>query len=515
MAGSRTLADGGPTLLGAAELERANGPWSTPEGLHKTNLLLRLGQSTPAQSWTIDALHYLADWTSTDQVPQALIESGQLGRYGALDPSDGGNTSRDAITGEWKRALPDGFMQASAYAEHYRLRLWSDFTFYELRQDQAPDPRLPSDQFEQAESRNLVGASFARGWNHTLLGHDSTTVLGVQARHDHIDLGLLDTQSRRPFATVTNDHVRETSAAAYLENDTTWTATLRSVVGLRVDTLHMNVEAYATPQNSGQASAHKWSPKGTVIFGPWDRTEFFVSAGEGFHSNDARGVVDRIDPTTGEPSTRVPALASAVGKEVGLRTEAWPGLQSSLALWRLDSDSEIVYDADSDIGSTSPNGASRRYGVEWNNHYTAGARWLFDADLAWTHARYARMNDNGDTGNRIPNAIPVVARLGATWHPASDWSAAIDARYFSGYPLSQDGTLKAPSALVANLRLQKELGDHVGLSLDVLNLFNRSYDDIAYQQDYKASPNGATVPSGVTVHPGEPREFRLTLRWRH
>ena len=69
----------------------------------------------------------------------------------------------------------------------------------------------------------------------------------------------------------------------------------------------------------------------------------------------------------------------------------------------------------------------------------------------------------------------------------------------------------APSALVTNMRVQRRMTDHVTLSLEVLNLFNRQYYDIAYEQDYQVSPTAPVVPNGITVHPGEPLQLRATL----
>jgi hypothetical protein len=507
--GSAVFSNTGPTLLGAVELEHENGPWTTPENMHKTNALARLSDGNIANGWSLDGIHYDSAWNSTDQVPLELINSGQLGRFSALDPTDGGESGREILSGEWHRTDAAGYTKVSAYLEHYRLQLWSNFTFDELRPS-------TGDQFEQAESRNMVGGQAARGWNHTLFGNDSTTELGLQLRHDNIDVGLLNTEAREPFATVSNDQVSETSAGLYLQNTTIWNPWLRTLAGLREDMVSMNMTAYSLPQNSGSASGSKFSPKLSVILGPWAKTEFFISAGKGFHSNDARGVIDKWDSTQpGTPSTPVPALVSSLGKEIGLRTEAIDGLQSSLALWSLNSDSEIVYSADSAIGSTEANGASKRTGVEWNNHWIANRWFLVDADMAWTRAHYTDMNANGDTGNLIPNAVSKVARFGATIHDVCSWSATVEARYIGSYPLSQDGSLTAPSALVTNLRVGHEISPGTTISLDALNLFNRQYYDIAYQQDYQVSPSSTPVPSGMTVHPGEPRQLRVTLRLKY
>jgi hypothetical protein len=494
----------GSKILGAVELLKENGPWTLPEDLHKFNGLVRLSDGTAENGWSIDGIVYDAHWNSTDQVPLSVIESGQLGRFSALDPSDGGDTGRDVISGQWHSRDEQGYLKASFFAEHYRLQLWSDFTYFELRP-------ATGDQFEQEEHRDLVGGEFIRGWNHAVLGAQSVTEVGLQVRHDHIDVGLFDTEDRRVFATVSNERVGETEAGLYAQNTTFWTGWFRSLVGLREDGISMDALSYSTAQNSGSASGNRLSPKMSLIFGPWYRTEFFLDAGRGFHSNDARGVIDRVDPTTGQPASPVPALVGSFGREVGVRSEFVPGLQSSLALWSLNSDSELVYNADSDIGSTSPNAASKRDGVEWNNHLVAGEHLLLDLDLAWTHARYAEPNQNGQLGDFIPNAVPKVGIFRATIQNYGPWTLGIETRYIGSYPLSQDGTLVSSSAIVTNLRLAREISPRVSIFLDALNVFNRPYYDIEYEQDYRVTPTSAIVPQGITAHPGEPREFRVTL----
>ncbi len=324
----------GPILLGALEIMRNNGPWAVREDMQKTSALVRLADGNRASGWSIDAVYYDARWNSTDQVPLALINAGQLGRFSALDPSDGGNTGRQIISGEWHNTDAGGYARVSAYLQHYRLQLWSNLTYFELRP-------ATGDQFAQAENRTVLGGQAVKGWAHSLLGHDSITEMGLQLRHDNIDVGLQDTQARVPFATVSSDRVGESSAGLYLQNITTWTPWLRTLAGLR-DKFYMNLASSVLPQNSGSASGSRLSPKLSVILGPWAKTELFANAGRGFHSNDARGVIDRIDPTTGGPATAVPALVGSTGKEIGARTEWIKGLQSSVALWRLDNQSELV-----------------------------------------------------------------------------------------------------------------------------------------------------------------------------
>jgi outer membrane receptor protein involved in Fe transport len=204
-----------------------------------------------------------------------------------------------------------------------------------------------------------------------------------------------------------------------------------------------------------------------------------------------------------------------VGKEIGLRSEAMESLQSSLALWSLQSQSEIVYNADSDIGSTSPNGASSRQGIELNQHWTPSKSFIFDVDASWVRAHFSKMNDNGEVGNLIPNAVGKVFNSRVTWHENEIWSLGLEWRYIGSYPLSQDGSLVAPASTIFNARYRRKISSDVDISLDILNALNRRYFDIAYQQDFQACTQCAYNPNGETVHPGEPRQFRLTLRWSY
>lgn len=527
----------GPTLLGAIESVAQDGPWSTAEGLARTNAVMRLSDGSQARGWSLSGNAYQSRWNATDQVPLSMLQTGQLGTYGTLDPSDGGEASRASLAAEWHDVDASGYRRVSGYVQRSHLQLWSDFTYFAYRNPAlgcsqiannvgigsfnlpgfapgdcplAPTAGAPTDQFSQFENRNTMGGGWVRGWNHAWAGRPSVTEVGLQVRHDDIDVGLQDTQQRVAFYTVSRDQVRQTALGLTLQNATAWTPWLRTLAGARLDELEMRVDSRVIAQNSGGASQSLISPKVSVVFGPWNRTEIFINAGSGLHSNDARGVVARIDASTGAAATPVPALVASFGRELGVRSEPWPGYQTSLALWSLDSASELVYSADS--GSTEPRGASRRYGVEWSNHWIYRHWLLVDADMAWTHARYAAMDDNGSTGNMIANAVSQVAILRATALGLGAWSVGWETRFIGAYPLSQDGTLVAPSSTVSSFRVRRALSRDAEIGVDVLNVFDALYYDIAYQQDYQTSANGAYVASGQTVHPGEPRQVRVTLR---
>jgi outer membrane cobalamin receptor len=495
--GGSTQADagGGVRLLAALEVMQNDGPWTVPEDLTRLNGIATASSGTSARGWSTSLMGYDAEWTSTDQVPQRLLQSGALGRFDSLDPTSGGDTSRWSLSGEWHDNSDSGNSKVTAYAMRYRLDLYSNFT-YQL--ERPPE----GDQFRQKDERWVYGLKASHAFTHDLAGLDARTEFGVQARHDRIDLGLYDTVQRQVTAITREDRVEQTLAGVYGQTGLGFSPLLRGVFGLRGDYYRADVDSLLLEANSGATSDVQWSPKLSLIAGPVAMTEFFFNAGRGFHSNDARGTTARIDPKTGDPVDRVPALSASTGYEIGARTEWLPGLQSSLALWTLDFDSELVYVGDA--GATEASEASERRGVEWNNRYIPQPWLLFDADLAWTRARFK----NGD---RIPNSVDRVASVSATVREMGPWSASLQWRYLGAGALIEDNSVRSDSAITANLRISRQFGPKAELTLDVFNLFDREVDDIQYFYESRVAGEPGPV-ADKHVHPAEPRLLRLALR---
>ena len=503
--GSAAIGDG-RSLLGAVELMHNDGPWTVPEHLRKANTVLTLSDGSRAEGWSASLMAYDAKWDSTDQIPQRLVDArsyaGQsFGRYDSLDPTDGGQTHRNSLSGEWHRDTDTTSTRVAAYAIDYALELFSNFTY-------ALERPATGDQFSQQDRRTIYGVSASHAFDHALGGLKARSEFGVQLRHDRIRVGLFDTAARQIIATTRDDKVRETLLGVYGQSTVTLTPWLRSIVGLRADQARFRVDSLSNAANSGSASDHLLSPKLSLIFGPWHRTEFFFNAGRGFHSNDARGTTATVDPKSGDPVGPVPGLVAARGLEVGARTEWIPGLQSSVALWKLDFDSELVYVGDA--GATEANRPSTRHGLEWNNRYVLLPWLLVDADLAWTHARFA---DDDQAGNRIPNAVDKVASLAITARDLGPWSASIQWRYLGSGALIEDDSVRSASSLTTNLRIGRRLTPKAELTLDVFNLFDRKLNDIEYFYESKLPGEIAPV-ADKHVHPAEPRTLRVTLAVR-
>jgi outer membrane cobalamin receptor len=482
-------------LLAAGEAMANDGPWTVPEGLQRRNAVLTLSGGDASQGFSATLMGYRARWTSTDQIPQRLIDSDALGRFDSLDPSDGGRTTRSSLSGEWHRNDGRSQTRLSVYAMRYSLALYSNFTYALERPEQG-------DQFAQKDDRSVFGLQASHAVGHSLGGLPVRSEVGLQLRHDRIRVGLFDTVARVSTATTRDDRVRETMASVYGQSSAELAPWLRAIVGVRADRVSNRVDSLSLADNSGRAHDTHVSPKLSLIAGPFAKTEVFFNAGRGLHSNDARGTTARFDPKTGDAVDAVPPLVASRGWELGARTEALPGLQSSLALWKLDFDSELVYVGDA--GATEASAASRRRGVEFNNRWTPGRHVLIDADLAWTHARFA----NGD---RIPNAVDRVASLAATVRDIGPWSASLQWRYLGSGALVEDNSVRSRSSLTTNLRVGWQVSPKVELTLDVFNLFNRKVDDIQYVYESRV-PGEAEAVADRHVHPAEPRSARLTLK---
>ena len=492
-------------LLYALETAHNNGPWDEPERFHRVNGVLRYSSATDNSRTSITAMAYSAAWHSTDQIPQRAVDQGLVGRFGALDPSDGGNTERASLSFQTERKTDTGLFKANAYAIASKLSLVSNFT-YNLDQ---PEP-LNADQFVQAESRRVLGGGASQSFATPFGGYDSSTTVGTSLRMDWLDpVGLYQGLAGQRVATVQESQVHQSLLGLYAENSTVWTPSVRTLLGARYDRMAVDVRS-SIAGNAGQQTADLASPKLSFILGPWNKTEYFVNLGSGFHSNDARGVVARIAPKEGTAIDPAPALVRTTGSELGLRTEAITGLQSSLALWQLNIGSELVFSGDA--GDTGASGASRRWGIEFNNHYRATPWLLLDADIAVSRAEFdTPQGDAPNAGRYVPGSVETVVSLGAVISDRGPWSGQFQLRYFGPRPLIEDNSQRSEATTLAYLRLGYQLNRKTKLALDVFNVFDSKASDIDY---YYASRLKGEPAEGVAdrhFHPVEPRSLRLTL----
>ena len=492
---------GNGNLLYALELFHKDGPFIHPDDYRKINGVLRYSEGSSANGFNVMAMAYRGRWNATDQIAKRAVDSGEIGRFDAIDPTDGGNAKRFSLSGAWNRTTAAGSTNINAYVIRNELDLYSNFTYF------LDDP-VNGDQFNQRDRRTTTGLNASHTLSTPLLGRESETTVGLQFQNDNISNGLFNTVARQRLTTTREDHILETSVGLYLENSTRWSEKFRTVVGVRADFYRFNVNSFLQPLNSGKVNDSIVSPKLNLIFGPWAKTEYYFNVGTGFHSNDARGTTITVDPK--DPTVaidRVPALVRAKGIEIGTRTEIVPGLQSSLSVYQLDFDSELLFVGDA--GITEASRPSRRIGFEFNNYYKLN-KWLtIDADIAFARARF---KDQDPVGNRIPGAVEGVASVALAVNNIGPWFGALQLRYFGPRPLIEDNSVRSQSTSTLNGRIGYKINPKMRVELEGFNLTNRqaSAIDYFYASRLASEPQGSSTPD-IHFHPVESRSFRVTL----
>ena len=496
IAGSPAVAGG--HLLYALELFHNDGPFTKGDNYRKINGVVRYSRGSAASGFNITGMAYEASYNATDQIPRRAVDAGTLDRFSSIDPTDGGKVHRYSLSAAWHAATDSTTTKVNAYVIDNRLRIFSNFTYF------LDDP-VNGDQFAQPDDRTSFALNASHALRFTLFGRPSEVTFGVQGQRDSIRNGLLNTKARQELSETRRDRIRETSVGVYLENTVHWTDTFRTVAGLRGDYFDFDVQS-SLAANSGKTHASLLSPKLSLIFGPWSKTEFYLNAGAGFHSNDARGTVITVDPKTGDPADRVPGLVRAKSVEVGVRTEIVPHLQSTLSVYGLDFDSELIFAGDA--GTTFAGRPSRRVGIEFSNYYKP-THWLsIDADIAFAQARF---RDEDPVGRRIPGAVEGVASVALSVADLGPYFGALQLRYFGPRPLIEDNSVRSKSTATLNGRVGYKIGPGITIELEGFNLLNSTSSAIDYYYQSRLPNEGPDGLDDIHFHPIESRSVRVNL----
>jgi TonB dependent receptor/TonB-dependent Receptor Plug Domain len=528
--GSTPLGSG--TLLAAGDIYHNDGPFTYPDDYNRLNGALRYHVGTAADFYTVTAMAYSGRWNSTDQVPERAIDEDIIGRFGSLNPSDGGVTSRSSLSFNRVRHSDSDQIEFSAYVIRYKLDLWSTFTYY-LR-----DP-ANGDQMLQHDDRVVYGFNGSKTWFTQLLGVPSSNLLGVQARVDDIrDVAIDATINRQYLSTRQDAAVVESSGAVYFENSTQWSEKLRTVLGLREDEFAFNVrDKMVNPEgvcnissdplgcNTGDVHANIFSPKLGIILGSVRRTTYFLTLADGYHSNDARGVTRSGASSDAPPVT---PLTRATSAELGISAQPLSAWTTTLDAFLLKLKSELVFDGDA--GVTSPSGATTRTGIEWGNTLRV-VSWLHaDLNAAFSRARFDQNAPPDDlgcaaaapshpcqqpiaiTGRYIPNSPTSVIDAGLTARHPSGWFGALRARHFGESPLVEDDSARSPAYTTVDLRFGYQRPGHWLAALDVFNLCDVKWNDIEYYYVSRLRNEPFARPDFI-VHPGVPRTIRIHFQY--
>ncbi len=440
--------------LFAGELVHTDGPFENPERFAKYNLFGKLTYDLDSRSTlSLAASTYVGTWNASGQLPVRAVRSGLVGFYGSLDPSEGGQTSRQNVYATY-RLRPDrtSEFQSLVYHTAYAFRLYSNFTFV------SRDP-VNGDQIEQSDRRTMTGARTRYRWLRQWGGVLFDSSVGGDARVDHIDNGLSYARERQRLQKVVDANIGETSVGLFAKEEVQFVPWLRVVGGMRADHFAFRVDDRLGP-DSGIRGASRVSPKGAVIVSPHASTDLFLDFGYGFHSNDARGVVRAVDPVS--PLTRV------VGYEVGARMRLFDRrLEVATSLWALDMESETVWVGDE--GTTEAAGATRRLGVELEARVELLPWLFFDADLTFSDARF---RENAGAGQSVALAPRFTAAGGLSVLHRTGVRGGLRGLHVARRPATEDEFLMADAMTLFELFAAYRWRS-VELNLAIENLLDR------------------------------------------
>jgi outer membrane receptor protein involved in Fe transport len=500
--GAGSLAVGPGDLLLGFEGQVYDGPWiDISEDVRKVNGFARYTWDAGDNTFSVMFMAYDNSWNGADQIPERAVDQGLIDPLGSIDDKTGGESSRYSLSGSWI----DPNWQASVYAIRYRLKLWSNFTYFLDNPD-------TGDEFEQIDDRWIYGGELVRTDDFTFANTDYSNAFGLQVRYDDIEeVGLIQTRARQRLETVRLDAIDETSAGLYWSGTWRWAERWRANLGLRYDYYWFDVDS-DTPQNSGTDEDGITSYKFNLSYRPTDTWEAYLGLGTGFHSNDARGVTIKIDPATGNPVDSVDPLVPSEGAEVGVRLFSDDNISASMSLWVLDLDSELLFVGDA--GNTEASRSSRRSGVELTAYWWLSPHWTLDAEYSYSRARFTESDpDDPSLGDDVPGSVPQVFSAGLSVDHPSGGFGSVRLRYFSGRPLDESGDIESDPSTVVNLRAGYRWNNWEVFG-DILNVFDSDDHDIDYYYPSRLPGEPAEGVEDIHFHPIEPRTVRVYVGYR-
>ncbi len=490
---------GAGNVLLALETSTNDGPWELPDDMRKVNAVVRYSQGDLTNGFSITGMGYKADWNATDQIPLRAVEAGSLSRFGNIDSTDAGRTSRYSVAFDGLQSSGAGSTRLTAYALQGGLNLFQNFTYF-------LEHPVDGDQIEQEGRRWVSGARLVHRRLGTAFDRPLESAVGASFRHDAVGtVGLYNTVARRRTNTIRNDAVDQSTVGLFGQSEIEWTRVFRTTLGVRGDFYRYNVDAVRA-LNTGSGTSALVSPKLTAVLGPWQGTELYLNYGQGFHSNDPRAATTVVDPITGEQVASEDPLVPARGAEIGLRTVALPGLQSTVALWYLAFDSELIFVGDAGIAEASR--PSRRLGVEWTN-YVRLASWLTgELDVSLSRARFSDFDPAGDF---IPGALDRVVAGAITVTPARRVFGSLRLRHFGPRPLIEDNSVQSAATTILNGEIGMRINERFNVVLEAFNLLDSDVSDIDYFYTSRLPGEPAAGVDDIHFHPSIPRTARVLL----
>ena len=485
---------GGGQLTLVGQYKTYNGPWEVPEDFQHWAGFGKYTHMIPIGLLELSVSGYSGTWRSTEQIPERAIghvfsEPGVptidcRDEFCAVDPTQNGLTTRWIANA---RIIGDDW-RGNIYAQYYNWHMSSNPTVY-------LDDQINGDQILQQDQRWFFGGRIEKNF---IFNDMFQLRVGAEGRYDDISaVGVAHSVANVILERFSLHAIEEGSAAAYAE--LTWAPieTLRLMAGVRGDTYSFDVKGLEPNSLSGSADASIFSPKFGIAWRPVEFLEIYGNYGEGFHSNDARGVA------VGDPP--VPGLVKGKGQEIGGRVQ-FGDFNFTATYWWLQNEGELIFVGDSN--TVEPKGPSRRHGYEFVLFWRPYEWLVVDAVYAGTHGRFS---DEPEGADFIPNAPDAAGELGIA-AIFDDYEVSGRLRYHGSYPLIEDDSEREDGHAIFNFRFAWTPGPWT-LSAELLNAFDQKGQDISYFYTSRLPGEPVEGIDGRVSRAAEPRSVRVALRY--
>ncbi|WP_298732838.1 TonB-dependent receptor [uncultured Chitinophaga sp.] len=478
----------------ATEYMYTGGYFDHPQNFNRFNLFGKYhGKLNESNILTFTAATFYSKWNASGQIPDRAVESGLIGWFGAIDPNEGGITSRTNVNAALTTSFSNGdVLKNQLYFSRYNFELYSNFTFFK------EDP-VNGDQIRQREHRNMFGYNGSYTKISFLGNIRLRSEVGTNLRLDRTQGSELSRTKDRTNITdaIQLGDISESNLAAYISEAFQFTERFTMSTGLRYDHFFDQYTDRLRNDTIGKANAGILSPKLNFYYHLNNRTQFYLTTGKGFHSNDTRVVV---------PQNGLQVLPAAYGTDLGTVWKPVKDLLLNAAVWYLWLDQEFVYVGDE--GVVAPSGKSRRTGFDISARFQP-VSWLYlDADLNYANGRAVK-EPKGQ--NYLPLAPVITSAGGVTVKTKPGISGSLRYRYMGNRPANEDNTVVAKGYFVTDAfinftRPRYELG------LTAQNLFDVRWKETQFDTESRLQHEAAPV-SEIHFTPGTPFFLKISASY--
>jgi hypothetical protein len=469
----------------ATEYILTDGPFDSPQNFNRVNLLGKYSAILKDNSkFSILASRFTSKWDASGQIPQRLVDNGTISRFGAVDDTEGGTTSRTNFNASLSKPIDENtFLKANAFYSNYQFELYSNFTFF------LNDP-INGDQIKQKENRDIYGMNAELNKKTKLNDIDVLLQFGAGFRADATtDTELSHTLNRRTvLENIKLGDIDQSNLFTYLNSEFNF-GKLMVIPAIRLDYFKFNYQDKLMENYKTQSESKvKFSPKLNLIYSENNNLQFFVKSGMGFHSNDARVVVQNNGKQI---------LPTAIGTDVGTIWKPFPKLIVNSALWYLFLEQEFVYVGDA--GIIEPSGKSRRMGAELGLRYQLNDWLYFDADANYT---YARSIDEPKGQDYIPLAPDLTTTGGLSFQKLKGFSGGIRYRYLKNRPANEDNSIVAKGYFISDINVNYQY-KNINFGIAVENIFDTEWNETQFATESRLQNEPESVEE-IHFTPGTP-----------